>query len=268
MPALALLVLAWFVSLAPAPYAAHMQGAVAGFRLAGIEPDGDPLDQVVLDTTLTSLGNTPRLRLIVDSYLENFQPDTTPILPDLLHPNQTAQNLGGFLQGKALITDGAGDVLYLGSFLSEAFLSGGNNAVMTLYGSGAAYGSTVRLKGTFTPRRDGKLSGYLSGSLRLPPAALRQVEAHRNGPRKALKDIINAVTVKPAPMVGRATKGSSGVTLHTGFGTPHSLARRPSLLTIVAGTAALLSFLAGIILYLRDRKGKSLPRDSKDEQPA
>jgi hypothetical protein len=265
-------------------YAPRVQGAVAGFRLAGIEPDGDPLDQVVLETTLLPSAGAPRLHLIVDAYLENFQPDTTPILPDLLHNTQTAQNLGGFLSGKALITDGTGNVLYLGSFLAEAFLNNTNEAVMRLYGNGAAYGSSGALKGTFNLNKHGALTGTFFGRLRISGAARRQLAANQAGPMRALKDIIKTVSVQPHPMVGRATKGSSGVVLHTGFGSsassqrtgfgvPGQPQRGPSMVTILAGIGAILSFLAGIILYVRERRAApaavtTSPEATTNDEPA
>ncbi len=236
------------------PYVIHVQGTVAGFRLAGIEPDGDPLDQVVLDTTLHPYAAVPRVHLIVDTYLENFQPDTTPILPDLLHPNQVAHNLGGFLQGKALITDNAGDVLYLGSFLAEAFLNNANHAVLTLDGSGPAYGTRVRMAGTFRLRHDGSLSGSFRGHLPLPLAALRQVVSHRNARMGPIKAILGTVTVRPHAMVGRATTKSSGVPLHTGFSRPSTSHASPFSLPTLAGVAAVLCLLTGLVLYVRERR--------------
>lgn len=234
-------------------YVPRVGGSVAGFRLAGVEPDGDPLDQVILDTTLAPTGSVPRLHLIVDTYLENFQPDTTPILPDLLHPGRTAHNLGGFLQGKALLTDNAGDVLYLGSFLAEAFLNNQNHAVMTLEGSGAAFGSVARLEGTFRLRHDGSLNGYFHGRLSLPSAAFRQVTAHSAARMRSIKSIIGTVAVQPHAMVGRSATKPSGVPLHTGFGHPPPRRASRSTAVIVASVGAALFFLASLILYLRQR---------------
>jgi hypothetical protein len=234
-------------------YSTQVHGSVAGFRLAGIEPDGDPLDQVILDTTLSAIGRVPRLHLIVDTYLENFQPDTTPILPDLLHPNQTAHNLGGFLQGKALITDNAGDVLYLGSFLAEAFLNNQNHAVMNLAGSGTAYGTGAILKGTFRLHHDGSLSGYFHGQISLTSAALRQVASHASARMRPIKSIISTVTVQPHAMVGRSVTKSSGVPLHTGFGRPATHSTSQSMITVAAAAGVGFFLLASLVLYLRKR---------------
>lgn len=256
---------------AAAHYAPAMTGEVSGFRLAGLEPDGDPLDQVVLQTELSRSAGMPRVHLIVDSYLENFKPDTTPILPDLLNPKRTARNLGGFLQGKVLLTDDAGAVLAIGSFLAEAFIgNSANHAVMKLYGSGPGYGGKGALKGNFTLRKDGTLAGALQGTLTLPAAARRQIlghtdqTIHRFG-QTLLKSIIGTVSVQPAPMMGKSTTGTSGAPLHTGFGTPKAakhVAQQPtsrattrqiSPWTVAALLGAAVSFLIAAVLWWKGR---------------
>jgi hypothetical protein len=249
--------------LAAAPYAPVITGQVDGFRLAGIEPDGDPLDQVVLSTTLRPSGNVPRLHLIVNSYLENFKPDTTPILPDLLHENRTATNLGGFLNGKALITDDAGNLLYVGDFLAEAFLNNTNHTVMRLSGVYAARGSSAQLKGVFTLKKNGALAGSLTGAIAIPPAARSQIAGNRGATMKSVAKIIGLVTVKPHAMMGRSTHSTSAP-LHTGYskggkkpsGTPSTPApHRPvSPVTVVAGIGAVLCLLAAVALWLRQRR--------------
>jgi hypothetical protein len=247
------------------PYAPSITGTVAGFRLAGIEPDGDPLYQTVLQTTLSASGGMPSVHLIVDSYLENFQPDTTPILPDLLHPNQTAQNLGGFLDGKALLTDDAGHIVSVGTFLAEAFLDNSNHAVVEFVPANAPPSAASKLKGTFQLRKNGTLSGALAGQLKLAPAILRQVRANQGAKMRPLKQIIDQVTVHPHPMMGKASTGSSGVPLHTGFGngkavhtgyqnTSQSTGRKISPLTIVAGIGAIVSLFLAAFLYWSERR--------------
>jgi hypothetical protein len=253
-------------------YAPTMTGQVAGFRLAGIEPDGDPLDQVVLQTELAPSAGLPRVHLIVDSYLENFKPDTTPILPDLLNPKRIAHNLGGFLQGKALLTDDTGTVLALGSFLAEAFIgNSSNHAVMKLYGTDAGYGGKGALKGRFTLHKSGTLVGSLQGTLRLPAAARLQIRLHAKRSihqfgGALLKRIIGTVSVQPAPMMGKATTGTKGAPLHTGFGTPKGAkhtAQQPdtpagqrqiSPLTVIALLGAAASFLIAAVLWWKGRR--------------
>lgn len=254
---------------AAAPYAPTFQGQVEGFRLAGIEPDGDPLDQVVLSTTLSASGHLPRLHLVVNSYLENFKPDTTPILPDLLHPNRTATNLGGFLNGKALITDNAGNLLYVGDFLAEAFLDNSNHTVMRLYGVKAARGGSGQFKGVFSLKKNGALAGNLTGKLTLPPAARAQVARNSGATMKSVEKIIGLVTVKPHAMMGRSTHSKSAP-LHTGYGkngskSPATRAppptapsttsdRKLSPITMIAGAGAIACLLAAIALWIRQRR--------------
>jgi hypothetical protein len=224
--------------------------------LSGVEPDGDPLYQVVLQTRLAASRGIPATHLIVEAYLENFQPDTTPILPDLLHPNQTARNLGGFLQGKALLTDDSGNVLYLGTIVVEAFLDNSNHLAMTLTGSGAASGGGGRMLGIFTLHKDGSLSGSLKGTLSLPPKARGQLTAERGRKMKPLKDIISAVTVKPHPMVGRAAGGGRTNPLPSNFvpATSGGGAARVNPWSIVAAIGAVLSLLLAGVLYMLDKR--------------
>jgi hypothetical protein len=257
-------------------YTPVITGVVSGFRLAGLEPDGDPLDQVVLQTQLSTSAGMPRMHLIVDSYLENFKPDTTPILPDLLNPKRTAQNLGGFLQGKVLLTDDAGAVVALGSFLAEAFIgNSSNHAVMKLYGSGSGYGGKGALKGSFTLHKNGTLVGALEGKLALPATARRQIQRHTDRSVHAfgstlLKRIISTVSVQPAPMMGKSTTGTTGAPLHTGFGTPKATkpaaaqppasagtGRHISPWTVAALLGAAVSFIIAAILWW---KGRSQPQ--------
>ncbi|GAC1325771.1 MAG: hypothetical protein NVSMB22_15980 [Chloroflexota bacterium] len=247
-----------------ATYSPIITGSVKGFRLAGIEPDGDPLNQVVLQTRLSASARTPAMNLIINSYLENFKPDTTPILPDLLNPRQTARNLGGFLQGKSLLTDDAGNVLFIGSFLAEAFINdNSNHAVMHLYGSGAAYRGSARLKGIFQLRPDGSLRGLLHGRIDLPAPARHQLATHRGAALKPLKHIIDVVTVKPAAMMGRSSTRSQTVPLRTGYPNPGNPAspsihphpsRGASPFTITAAIGAVVSLLIGIYLFWSDRR--------------
>jgi len=240
-------------------------GSVQGYRLWGIEPDGDPLYQVVLETRLAASSTMPAVYLIVDAYLENFKPDTTPILPDLLHPNSTAQNLGGFLQGKALITDDAGNVLYIGSFVDEAFLNGGDNHMaMQLFGPGNASKARGTLKGSFALRPNATLAGSLYGTLALPAAARAQILARRGAKLKPLTQIISVVTVKPAPMVGKPVPGSTSTPLNTGYGPPASNGTSRSLnpLSLIAGAGAILCLVLAIFLYLKERQKKQASLES------
>lgn len=251
------LLLAEPVVAATPPYTVSVHGSVQGYRLAGVEPDGDPLYQVVLRMAVPAAGGQPALNLIISSYLENFQPDTTPVLPDLLHPTRDAQNLGGFLQGKALLTDDAGTVLYIGSFLGEAFLDNTNNAVITFSGSRLYHGG-ARLAGTFALRhvgQDVRITGRFSGQIVLSSAARRDLRARRGATMRPIKDIIRAVTVVPF-YYGKNGVKSSGKPLHTAFrNTPASSGGRHfSLVTILAGAGAVVALLLAGVLYLVERR--------------
>lgn len=237
------------------PVSASFDGSVQGYRLAGVEPDGDPLYQVVLQNRLAASGGLPAVTLIVSSYLENFRPDTTPVLPDLLHPKRTAQNLGGFLQGKVLLTDDAGDVLYLGSFVAEAFLDNSNHTVTQFFGS-HTYPGGGALHGTFSIQGKGTLHGKLSGSLALSSGALRQLRQHRGAKIKPIDQIIKVVTVKPH-YYGTTGNGTSSAPLHTGFGggtAPAGNAHSISPWTIAAGAGAIACLLLAGLLFVLDRR--------------
>jgi hypothetical protein len=237
-------------------YSPQLAGQIAASRLSGVEPDGDPLYQVVLQTKLAASQGLPAVHLIVSAYLENFQPDTTPILPDLLRPNQNAQNLGGFLQGKALLTDNAGNVLYIGSLVAEAFLDNTNHVAMTLTGSGTAFGDKGKLLGAFTLHKDGSLTGSLKGTLALSASARRQILANHGARMKPLKDIISVVTVRPHPMVGRATGGVRTTPLPSNFAPPPQSSGGSSHVnpwSIVAAVGAVLSLVVAGVLYMMER---------------
>ncbi|HLJ68798.1 MAG TPA: hypothetical protein VKX16_15695 [Chloroflexota bacterium] len=237
------------------PYDPSMTGTIVDYRLAGVEPDGDPIDQVVLKTRLGHSRGVPPLNLIISSYLENFKPDTTPILPDLLNGSTTAQNLGGFLQGKALLTDDAGDVLFIGSFVAEAFLDNTNHTVMSFFSSSGT--SIGTLKGIFSLRKTSNnvlLSGSFHGGLLLSSDARRQLAAHRGHAMKPIKDIISAVTVHPAPMLGRSTKPSASAPLRTGYGGSAGTTRHINPWSIVAAAGAVVSLALAAMLFLMERR--------------
>ena len=97
--------------------------------------------------------------------------------------------------------------------------------------------------------------------------------ANRGAKLGSLKKIINTVTVHPAPMMGRSTKGNPNAALHTGYGTGKakhygagygggkspSATSTPfglhiSLLTLLTGTGAILCFLVAAGLFLLQRR--------------
>jgi hypothetical protein len=151
-------------------------------------------------------------------------------------------------------------VLYIGSFLAEAFLDNSNHAVMDLDGTGPAESGTAKLKGMFRLNKDGSLAGTFSGRISLPAAARRQLVEHRGMTMKPLTEILKTVTVVPAPMRGKATTGSPNAPLHTGFGAqPASTPQRHglSIRTIVTGLGAVVCFLLAGILFWSSRRGRA-----------
>jgi hypothetical protein len=261
-------------------YSSAVSGQLAGWRLAGVEPDGDPLYQAVMHTVLAPANGLPRLNLIVNTYYEQFKPDTTPILPNLLHRNQQAKNLGAFLQGKILLTDDAGTVVSIGSFISEAFLNNTNIAVMTLYGGSHGYGAHGSLSGTYQLKVISKqavnILGRFSGTLSLSASARRSILAHHGATMKPLKQIISQVTVVPHAMVGRNVTKSKSVPLHTGFSgvkskkpvfTARSTGKSISPVTLISAAGAVLCFLLAAVLYWRGRR-QERDQGQRDKQTA
>jgi hypothetical protein len=237
-----------------AGYSTQAKGTIQAYRFAGVEPDGDPLYQVALQMRLTASGGVPAANLVVSAYLENFSRDTTPILPDLLHPKQTVQGLGGYLDGKAILTDDAGDTVAIGIFLNEAFLDNTNHTVMKFVRTDPSAGSG-NLKGEFTLHGKGVFTGHFAGTLTLPRAALNQIARHRGQRMKPLKDIVNQVTVHPH-YYGTRGVHASGPAYNTGFapsGTPSS-GRKLSPLTIAAAIGAVVSLLLAGGLYWLERR--------------
>jgi hypothetical protein len=191
---------------APAtPYHGTLRGSVVAFKPAGMEPDFDLIDKVVLKTILHASGYPP-MTLILDVYLENFQPDTTPVLPDILNGKTQAQNLGGFLQGAAIVIDPSGNILYVGEMLAEAFLDNSNHMLVTAKGRAAAKGGSLRLKSIFVLNRRFQVHGTIWGNLRLPAAARLALERKGSGGR-TLNAILKQFVVPPPPMRGTAGNG-------------------------------------------------------------
>jgi hypothetical protein len=175
------------------PYTATLHGRVVKYGLSGFEPDFDPINRVIISAVLhdwhagrITLPDTP---LILSLYLENFRPDTTPVLPDLLHPKRTATGLGGFMQGKAALVTGAHHVGYRGSLVAEVFLDNSVHLIMDLDRQGAPDSApALRLMGTFMLHKDLSLAGILHTTRGLtPPVCLpdypaRRASAYASGP--------------------------------------------------------------------------------------
>ena len=109
----------------PPPYTPALVGKVVRVELSGFEPDFDPIRRVIISASLRDRRTAhplPDTMLVLSSYVELFQPGTTPVLPDLLHPDQIATPLGGFMQGKAALVNASGQMVYNGGLLGEIFL--------------------------------------------------------------------------------------------------------------------------------------------------
>jgi hypothetical protein len=187
---------------AAAPYAPSLHGKVVKFGLSGFEPDFDPIDRVIIAATLHDgrKGGLPDAMLVLSAYLENFQPDTTPVLPDLLHPDQTATSLGGFLTGKAALANAAGHVVYRGGLLAEVFLDNSVHLVLDLDDVGHPAAPPLRLRGVFTLRKDLTLRGGLRAAGRPVLPALAAPRA----PAPSWQTIERGLSVPLPRMMGTA----------------------------------------------------------------
>jgi len=168
-------------SPAPSGDPASLHGRVVTFARNGYEPDGDPVDRVIIAARLHDRGHIPvtlpDTTLVLSTYLENFQTVNVPILPDLLQKDVTATSLGGFMQGKAALVDDAGHVRYKGGVLAETFFDNTVHMVADMDPQGLpAAVPSLRLSGIFAlsgnkanPRVDGslRLSRSLSSSERV-----------------------------------------------------------------------------------------------------
>ncbi len=192
---------------------ATISGHVVKFGLAGFEPDFDPIDRVIISGSLKNVrvdGHAlPDAMLVLSLYLENFSSTTVPVLPDLLNPNQTAEGLGGFMQGKAVLINAAGIKVYQGSLLAEVFLDNSVHTVIDVtppadVAAADALSHTIRLLGTFTLDKSLKVSGKLSSGGTLSSRAL---DVPRGQP-VSWQSVIAGEQVHLPPMVGTSGNGA------------------------------------------------------------
>jgi len=192
---------------------ATISGRVVKFGLAGFEPDFDPIDRVIISGSLKRIrvdGHAlPDAMLVLSLYLENFSSTTVPVLPDLLNPNQTAEGLGGFMQGKAVLINAAGIKVYQGSLLAEVFLDNSVHAVIDItppadVNAADALSHTIRLLGTFTLDKSLTVSGKLSSGAALSSGAL---DVPRGQP-VSWQSVLAGEQVHLPPMMGRSGNGA------------------------------------------------------------
>ncbi len=208
-----------------------LHGRVVTFARNGYEPDGDPVDRVIIEALLRQQGGPaargplsaqdrrvarprfagqggfPDMTLVLSTYLENFQTATVPILPDLLRKDVTATSLGGFMQGKAALVDGAGRVRYRGSVLAEVFLDNSIHIVADLDPQGLpAAAASLRLSGAVTLRKDLTLAGSLRASRAPLPAEALALRAGR--PRAvSWRAVVAGLRVRYPRMMGTSGAG-------------------------------------------------------------
>lgn len=189
-----------------APQVLAFTGKAVNFDLSGLEPDFDPLYRVVVTGTLhdrrTSGQPLPDSTLVLSTYLEVFQPDTTPVLPDILHPNNVAGNLAGFLSGKAALVSAGGQVVYRGSLLAEIFQDNSEHLVVDL--SPAAGSNSVRLEGVVALLAGARERGTLRALSPLERAKL----AVPRGSAPSWQQVVGKLSVPKPAMIG--TGGTAG----------------------------------------------------------
>ncbi len=207
-----------------------LAGRVVTFSLSGIEPDFDPIDRVIIAARLHDphpvASALPDMTLVLSTYLENFQPKTTPLLPDVLRPDRTATALGGFIQGKAALVDGAGRVRYRGSILAEVFLDNTVHAIVDLDPQGLPTAAPLRLMGVFTLHQDLTLAGALRPTRAIAPAEAAALRVAHPGP-VSWQAVVAGMRVRFPQMVGTGGGAPSGALAQSRPATTVALARGP-----------------------------------------
>jgi hypothetical protein len=169
---------------------ARLTGNTIYANLSGFEPDFDPIVRIIIVTEAHAKG-LPPLHLLLDAYIEQFQTDTQPVLPDLIHPKiALSTTLGGFFSGKAMIVGPSNQILFTGDLLAEALINPycmtvttkiappqcrneTQHMLVTLFGQGVAKGGKLNLKSVFIGNHQLRItSGNLYGTAYIPPRAI------------------------------------------------------------------------------------------------
>ncbi len=272
----------------------HFVGNIIYFNPAGFEPDFDLIQRVIIQTTVYS-PHTPPMTLILDAYLENFQPDTTPILPDLIHPSvQVSTTLGGFFTGEAIVVGPSKRVLFKGLMLAEAFVNplgkASNGTVqhmlLRLSGQGPASGAVMNLDSIFRAYKSSKVQGSLYGKVKISPAVMRMLRGP--GSRTlSLHEILRQFNVQKPAQKGTAGNGQPGsgtcVLGHcTNVGTPvpahgsptatpttvspTSKASHPIWMTVLGGVFIGLAVILMVIFFFQRKTPVNTPPDTSGEE--
>ena len=237
---------------APPTWRTTLDGKVVRFGFSGFEPDFDPIDRVIIAAALRderpAAAALPETMVVLSAYLENFQPDTTPLLPDLLHQDQVATSLGGFMQGKAALVNAAGRISYRGSLLAEVFLDNSVHLILDLRRVGSrATEQALRLTGVLALSKTLTLSGHLRSARPLSTVDEAALRVARGRP-ESWQSVVGGLAVRVPAMLGTA-------------GTTRSSAPRPpprpavGLFTArnVAFAVAFAATLLGLAIWMQGR---------------
>ncbi|MGH2410229.1 MAG: hypothetical protein ACRDGS_07680 [Chloroflexota bacterium] len=255
---------------APA-YTLTLTGTAVNFNLSGLEPDFDPIYKLTVSAKLRDRRaralDLPDATLILSAYLEVFQPDTTPILPDLLHPNQVANNLAGFLSGAAALVNIGGQIVYRGSLVGEIFQDSTESLVVDLEPiSPAGDARPTRLQGSILLHKGGGESGTLQALTALSRVAL----AVPHGTLPTWQAVVAGMSVHTPTMMGTAgTPGKKAPAKATTIapiapGQPPASCdqicrlRRPT--TLIPLAIGVVILLGGLITGWRRGRGNRKPR--------
>lgn len=211
----------------PVNFRGSLTGSTIYFAPAGMEPDFDLVNRVIIKTHVRTAHHPP-LTLILDAFLETFQSDTQPVLPDLINPNvMLSTTLGGFFSGEAIIVGRGNRVLYTGSILAEAlvdprclYLSQSTrnppaycqreiqHMQVYLIGQGVAKGSTLNTRSWFVGNKALKVtSGSIYGRAHFTRRAERVLQ--RGGGTLSIRQVLKDFNV-PFPQQRGLGAGHSG----------------------------------------------------------
>lgn len=221
----------------PDAFSASLTGKTVYFNMAGQEPDFDAINRVIIVTHVQIHHARPagihwpriHMTLILDAYLESFQTDTQPVLPDLIHPKiSVSASLGGFFSGEAILVGPSNRILYRGSMLAEALIapicmySTASNSpkecrvetqhmIINLVGQGPAKGGFMNLDSSFLGNSKLQVpSGTLYGSAVIPTKARALMQ--RPAGTLGIEQVLNDFHVPLPPMRGTAATGATGRT--------------------------------------------------------
>lgn len=207
-------------------YTPTISGQAVQFGLGGFEPDMDPIYHMTVSAILhdprTVVKAVPDVMLVLSTYIEVFQPDTTPLLPDILHPTQIASALTAFISGKSTLVNAARQVIYKGTFLSEVFTNNQEHVIVDLFAPGGLT-PVLRLAGVITLHANAAETGSLTVIGAPTVLAPFIVPAAQRGPFPSWQVVAATMSVRPPAMVGTASSASTPRGSH-----PNQLAWKPS----------------------------------------